>query len=524
MFGKNVFAFSLVCFCLSGFAAADSVKLRGAVSGTVREAKSGNPIGGVTVSLILVERGCPLVEALTDEQGQFLFADLESGRYRLNFFKAGYEQITYGQTPENPVGQEIILSPARTQEDVQVVLPFSASLSGHIYDEKGAPIQKCYVFFDPVDSTNRSFHKVTDELGYYWAAGLPPGAYRISARRYSSAADQVVGDTWYYPGTVKQEEAEQVFLEEGKTAVIDLYLGKDREALWTGRMTGPGGEPVVKAEVTFIKAQDKNVWYQFGCRTDENGECAMRELAPGEYWVFPHRFPAPYANWINRSKQSVDSIETYAKPVHIEPGKKALTEFRLETTNPMEVRFHLMDGSAPPANPKLEISLNHSFRVQSYTFGFAVESKRNAPESSVLYGLRPNLDYQIGISQSDPYKRYCVMQIALNGSSIVNEAVMRLDDTATPVMEVQLERASTIAGTGKPEYAIVIVERIDQNSALINKIYHDQFRVIAQQGRFLFRGLPPGTYKIRGESNTIKNAKSTVVTVAPAETKEVVLD
>jgi len=162
--------------------------------------------------------------------------------------------------------------------------------------------------------------------------------------------------------------------------------------------------------------------------------------------------------------------------------------------------------------------------VQNNTFSFAVESRRNAPESSVVYGLRPSLDYQISISQQDPYKRYSVMQVALNGSSIGNEAVMRLTDTAAPVMEVLLERSSTIAGTGKPEYAIVVAQRIDDDSGLINRIYQDQFRVLAQQGRFLFRGLPPGTYKICGQSNSIKNAKSTVVTVAPGETKDIELE
>ena len=494
------------------------------ISGAVREAESGGPITGVTVSLILVERGCPLREDITDEEGTFLFPDLESGRYRLNFFKAGYEQITYGQTRENPVGQEIILSPAGNREDIQVVLPFSAALSGHIYDENGAPIPKCYVFFDPEETTNRSFHEVTDELGYYWAAGLPPGSYRISARRYSAAADQVVGDTWYYPGTVKHEEAEQVFLEEGKTAVIDLYLRKDREPLWTGRVTGPGGEPVAKAEVTFIKTQEKNIWYQFGCRTDEDGACAMRELPAGDYWVFPHRIPSPYANWINRGKQSADSIESYAKTVHIEPGKKALTEFQLETTNPMEIRFRMMDGSVPPSNPLVEISLSHSFQVRNNAFGFTVESQRNAPESSILYGLHPSLDYRIKISQHDPYKRYSVMRIALDGSPIGEEALLRLNEGMPRVMDIQLDRSSTIAGTCKLESAVVVAQRIDDDSTLLNKIYHDQFRVLAQQGRFLFRGLPPGTYKIRAESITIKNAKFTTVTVGPGETKDIVLE
>ena len=524
MFGKLAFASLLICLFLPQLSAqADSLKLRGSVSGTVRKAATGDPVSGATVSLILVDRGCPLLEVLTDEQGQFLFHDLESGRYRLDFFKPGYQQTTYGQTPENPVGQEIILSPSKSREDIEVVLPFSASLSGHIYDETGAPVSKCYVFFDPVETTNRSFHKVTDALGTYWAAGLPPGSYRISARRYSPAADQVVGDTWYYPGTVKQEEAEEVLLEEGKTAVIDIYLRKDREPVWSGKIIGPEGEPVVKAEVTFLKIQERNVWYQFGCRTDANGECEMRDLPAGDYWVYPHRVPPPYANWLDRNKQSAQPIATYAKPVHIEPGKKALTEFRLETTSTMEVRFHMMDGTPPPSNPQLEISLGHSFRVQNYTFGFAVESKRNAPESSALYGLLPNLDYQIGISQQDPYKRYCVMQITLNGSSIGNEAVVRLGDTATPVMEVQLERSSTIAGTGKPEYTMAVAQRIDDRG-LINKLYRDQFRVLAQKGRFLFRGLPPGTYKIRGEAYSLKNETSTLVTVAPGETKDITLE
>ena len=56
--------------------------------GKVTDAKTGQPIPGVLVSL----NG---LEDYTNSQGNYVFADLEPGEYVLQFFKEGYEPLVY---------------------------------------------------------------------------------------------------------------------------------------------------------------------------------------------------------------------------------------------------------------------------------------------------------------------------------------------------------------------------------------------------------------------------------------------
>ncbi len=56
--------------------------------GKVTDAVTGNPISGVLVVL-------DGLQVFTDAGGDYAFADLETGEYRLEFSKAGYQTLVY---------------------------------------------------------------------------------------------------------------------------------------------------------------------------------------------------------------------------------------------------------------------------------------------------------------------------------------------------------------------------------------------------------------------------------------------
>ncbi len=250
-------------------------------------------MAGVEVSLIAVTRGCPSSQALTDERGRFQFDKIPHGAYCVAVFKIGYEKITYGQTKDHPVGQELIVTPTSNPPDLEILLPYGAGVAGHIYDPSGLAIPRCYVFFDPVGITNQAFHVMTDQNGYYWAASLPEGAYVISARKYSEARHQVEGDRWYYPRTVDEKQATAVSLAAGKTATIDIRFGEDRVVKWIGTVLDPKGMPVARADLEITKWDGMQFLSKNVCRTGPKGTCEDRDLTDGNYWIFLSRAPYP---------------------------------------------------------------------------------------------------------------------------------------------------------------------------------------------------------------------------------------
>jgi len=107
----------------------------------------------------------------------------------------GYVARYHGEDDAPSFGREIVVGPGERRK-AEVSLPLAGELSGHVREADGRPMARGYVFFDNLSFANRSFHAVTDAEGYYWVSDLPPGDYRVSARRYSPSARQVVGERW----------------------------------------------------------------------------------------------------------------------------------------------------------------------------------------------------------------------------------------------------------------------------------------------------------------------------------------
>ena len=158
------------------------------LQGLVLESGSNNPISNATLELAATG-GVAAARALavSSNDGGFVFRGLRPGQYSLTVSRSGYLRTQYGQYGPN--------SPASTvnitgQGVVNVRLPMlrSASISGHVYDESGAPAINAQLhawrisYRDGWRLPIPVASQMTNDLGEYRLFGLPPGEYYVSAQ------------------------------------------------------------------------------------------------------------------------------------------------------------------------------------------------------------------------------------------------------------------------------------------------------------------------------------------------------
>jgi thermitase len=134
----------------------------GSITGSVTDAEDGSPIVGAMVS-------DGTRTAITDASGQYTIADVAAGSYEVTASKEGYESSS--STVDVVSGDSSIADFSLNE----VIVP--GSITGSVTDaEDGSPIVGTTVS----DGTRTA---ITDVLGEYTIADVPPGSYEVTASK-----------------------------------------------------------------------------------------------------------------------------------------------------------------------------------------------------------------------------------------------------------------------------------------------------------------------------------------------------
>ena len=203
------------------------------------------PVRRARLTLNDVERAIPGRTITTDDRGRFAFRDLPAGRFELQAAKPGYLSVNHGAKRLGRPGTPISVADGARIVDLVLRIPRCGVITGTVRDQGGQPVPGVGVnilrygysaasggrmLSVPASSSSAS----TDDRGMYRAWGLPPGEYVVVA---TPGPDQRV------PGGAQ--------LGRG---VEDIYRVQPGDALKAlalvqGRTTGPGlatpgrGEP-----------------------------------------------------------------------------------------------------------------------------------------------------------------------------------------------------------------------------------------------------------------------------------------
>ncbi len=134
---------------------------------------------------------------LTDNEGRFAVETLPTGRFTVTAEKAGYPPMSFGARQAYRSGAGVFLAEGEAVE-TSFRVPRGAVLSGTVYDERGAPMPDVPVMAWQVrtslggqrtldSSGGEAVTVTTDERGRYRVFGLAAGEY-------------VMGTTWYFSG------------------------------------------------------------------------------------------------------------------------------------------------------------------------------------------------------------------------------------------------------------------------------------------------------------------------------------
>ena len=239
--------------------------------------------------------------ASTNGLGKFEIRDLPAGRFNLSASRAGYLPMAFGQTRIGEPGRPIELADAQALEHLDLVLPHTALISGHVLDEAGEPLAGATVmtmqmrYFNgrrrllPVRGTT-----ISDDTGQYRLSGLEPGEYYVQASsRETWETDPPDKQTLgflptFYPSSPNQGEAQRVRVRAGQEVpAIDVALLPGKVGKVSGTAFNSQGAPLAGENVNMsFEIRGESFMMMSGgqsAKVNPDGTFSFRNIAPAEY-------------------------------------------------------------------------------------------------------------------------------------------------------------------------------------------------------------------------------------------------
>ena len=269
--------------------------LRGVVLNSSNEALDGarvEIIGGPQRALV----------ARTNGQGQFVFANIPAGRYRISVKKDGYVRQEYGQQDLNGSGTLIVIGPGSQVQGLVFRLQPASTIAGTVRDQDGFPIANILV--QALRRTygvrgNRTLalfsNTLTDDQGTYRLYWIDPGEYYVNASYLPqlptpvNAHEDVPRAAYaptYYPGSGDPAEARPVHLKSGDiSSAIDFRLQRSPAVKVRGTVYSMVTRAATPATVMLTSPGESGGTARFTIHADERGVFEMNGVNPGSYVV-----------------------------------------------------------------------------------------------------------------------------------------------------------------------------------------------------------------------------------------------
>jgi protocatechuate 3,4-dioxygenase beta subunit len=303
--------------------AAPAAEATGRVAGRITLEGANTPISGVRVILVPVGpptrpvapmgpmRMGPPPQAISDQDGRYVFPRIRPGAYRLQVDKTGYAPLADG-----PQARTVQVVSGQSAEDTDVQMQRGAVIAGKVLDSAGEPLPDA-----PVMALRRvsqpgaqqrlmpagGMGRQTNDLGEFRIAGLPPGEYYVAAMPRPAAMmfggpgvdasaappprtarqPRTTTATTYYPGTSDQAAAQAVVVAAGaEVGNIVFTMQSVASFRVSGVVVDEQGEPVGGAMVMLMGSARAGMFMGLGTnnvRTRDNGRFDIDDVPAGSY-------------------------------------------------------------------------------------------------------------------------------------------------------------------------------------------------------------------------------------------------
>jgi hypothetical protein len=207
----------------------------GTIQGIILRGETNEPIPNVRLVLgprpTQTARNGSTAETTTDNDGRFIFANLEPGQYVFRTTKTGYvAQVFPGQE------DGLKLAAGQVHDPLTVRLAPTGSVTGRIIDSRGQALGNVPVQFRDVESQTQGLVTRSNDRGEYRFFFLTPGRYVLSAGQEDSriairtnGAARTYPEEFallYYPGVADRPSARIVSVKAGEElAGLDIVMG-----------------------------------------------------------------------------------------------------------------------------------------------------------------------------------------------------------------------------------------------------------------------------------------------------------
>lgn len=518
------------------------------IAGSVTSIATGQPVRKARVVLSGSEPRVNITQT-TDDRGSFTFTALPPGRYTLVASKPGYVSTTFGQLRPGSgrSGTSIQLGDGHRFE-ARLQMPRGAAMTGTIVDEHAEPAQGVlvrsmrYVYQNGQRALQQSGSGTTDDRGVYRIFGLQPGDYivcstprnaegfaiervqmemeavqraveavaqrdgaearaiadRAAALRTQFAVQQQQAEEPQpgyapvcFPGTAVAASATAIPLGAGEErAGIDFQLQPTTLGRIDGTIVNAAGAGLQGLQVNIATSGDITSVENRSARVDQDGRFRFAGLPPGPYRITARGNPPGAGRETPRLWATTDVVVDGRAPATVvltlQPGLTISGQVAFEGTTQQppsdltRVRITAMPQVAP-GGPR--------------DFGGSSSARVDANGRFTIAGLPPG-HYRLSAGAAGWHLDSATIagQDALDAAVDVRQNVTGATLTFT-------DRQTEFTGTAVNErnepvsaYTIVVF-------AAESRYWTPQSRRIqtarpGTDGRFTFRGLPPGEYRL----------------------------
>ena len=480
-------------------AAAQTAVPNAAVSGTVKDKITGQPLANYTVATSVKGRQKEAT-VTTDSSGRYKLADLPPGTYRIavrNGQHFGRESVR--RTEVNGADVE--------KFDFPIVVP--AIVSGKVVDENKEPVPDVMVrlikreyYLGNVSYYYTPGGNRTNDLGEFTIEGVEPGRpyfllaekanYRLLAHSEvplnPKLRKRVPVRTWY-PNSAQRESAEALILRPGeKREGIDIELKKSPSYCVEGIAAGATGPSTMHLNVEATPpsngSSSSGASYSImpNGPTEADGRFRVCDLYSGVY-----RFSV--------QEGEPNAMKGYGA-MEITVVDQDLTGVRLNTLPAKTLAGEVMWDADPPATPvsaKAQVSINPLFRT-----GF-LGGRQDVPGPFTIEGVFAD-EYAVRVFFNAPgiyvkdvtFADRSVMYEALRPATAMGEAGLRVvmaRDGATLSVQVNDKDGNP----GVDLWVLTIPAEVRSEGELAARMEQGQ---TDQTGSYTTQSMPPGKYYV----------------------------
>jgi hypothetical protein len=522
---------------------------KGAISGVVvSDDTSARPLRRVTVTLTAGD-GISLL-SITDDAGRYAFRNLAPNRYNLAATRSGYVPAFYSASKTGRGSTAIALTEGQQVTNATIRMLRGAVITGMLTTESGEPAREARVStftygFSPLTGERMLFSVsgaagaagvAADDRGVYRIYGLAPGEYLIAATQSSrgpgarqttdaeyqralkavrSGATAISGFTAtpqtestgsapiFFPGTTTSRDAQLVTVGAGEErSGVNFSIRPVPVGRINGTITGVDGQPAANVPIRLMETDriPSPIMSAPPVQpvSDSSGRFTIPNVRPGTYALVARPGPAG-----GRGAPAIAASQLYAFAEVTADGRDTTVSLTLRPGATVGGHVAFEAGGTEPAPADLtRVRVSLQAIVSPGSAVLAVPpANADATGSFSFTGVTPGR-YQLvvtGAGGTPANQLWFIKSARVRGADIVDthfdvssEDVAGIGITMTSRPTELSGLMQDAAGQPAPEYFLIAFPQ-DRARWTSRTLRIQQVRPAAD-GRFIFRGLPPGDY------------------------------